>query len=75
METPNEPVFSAAWVVAFAATIITAAVAFGVDLSTGQSAALLGVVGFVATAVIAWDATVRKARNARRAAEALAKKQ
>jgi hypothetical protein len=71
-EPPNEPVFSAAWIVSFAATILTALVAFSVDLKAEQQIAILSVVGFVATGVIAWDASNRRARNKRREAEAMA---
>lgn len=68
--TDRFPSITAAQVVAIVGAIIATAVAFGVDLSQSQQDTIINLVSILAPVLIAGDATVRAARNYRRAKEA-----
>lgn len=49
----NEPLFTVATITAGAAAVLALLVAFGLDLTEGQSTAIMGVVGVAAPLIVA----------------------
>lgn len=55
----NEPVLTAASIAGVVSAVLALAIAFGVDISESQTAAILGVVGTVAPIVLAFVARAK----------------
>jgi hypothetical protein len=61
----NEPVLSVAFIGAGALAVITLLTEFGLELTKGQTSALLGVVSFAATIIVALVARTKVTPNAK----------
>jgi len=61
------PDITPAQVLAIIAAIVGAATAFGLDLSTGQQQAIMGLAGALVVMLPASDAHIRRSRNQREA--------